>query len=221
LSDSIGITAFDPNHITESEWIALGLSPKVAKTAVNYIKSGGNFKRAEDISKVYGISSDDVDRLIPYIIIPDSAQPIRIQDLSEIEIELTANGEIDINQATLEQISNCGITSALAWKIINYRDKLGGYYSLLQLNELKGVDSLELYLAMECFKVESKNLKQIRINHADFTELANHPYLSDRHARAIIRYRDSTGYYRSIYEITRAYRISPQYLGKLKNYLSL
>ena len=104
---------------------------------------------------------------------------------------------------------------------MNYRDKLGGFYSAQQFAEIKGLENAELLSLLQCVYVNAEGTRKLRINSAGFTELANHPYLSDKLARAIIHYRDSTGKFISVNEITRAYRVSPQYLEKLKYYLSL
>ena len=46
------VTNFDPNHVTEKELIAFGLSEKLAKTWTNYTTKGGHFRQAADLQKL-------------------------------------------------------------------------------------------------------------------------------------------------------------------------
>ena len=60
---------FDPNTISESGWIQMGIRPKTAATIRNYISKGGKFKSPEDLRKIYGLSPEIADKLIPFITI--------------------------------------------------------------------------------------------------------------------------------------------------------
>jgi competence protein ComEA len=192
----------------------------VAATAVSYIKKGGRFKTADDLLKVYGFQQEDLERIKPFIRIETT-----VEQGPEVEkktaVIVHAVGQLNINTITLQELINCGIRQQAAWSVLNYRDKLGGYYSAQQFHEIKDLSELDLQVLLQCVQVSGNGTRKLRINSASFTELANHPYLSDKLARAIIHYRDSTGNFISVNEISRAYRISPQYLEKLKYYLSL
>jgi DNA uptake protein ComE-like DNA-binding protein len=202
------------------DWVNLGIPEKVAATAVSYVKKGGRFTSPDDLLKVYGFKQEDLERIRPFIRIA-TAEKQDVPKEEQPKIALVASGQLDINKITVAELENCGLRQQAAWSVINYRDKLGGYYSAQQFEEIKGLESTDLLSLLQCVQVNGNNTRKLRINSAGFTELANHPYLSDKLARAIIHYRDSTGNFISVNEISRAYRISPQYLEKLKYYLSL
>jgi DNA uptake protein ComE-like DNA-binding protein len=171
------------------------------------------------LKKIYGFSTLDYERIAPWVYIPiDEAVPVH---RAESKSELPLPGQMEINKATATDLTHCGLSTATAWAVINYRDKLGGFYSREQFAEIKKLSDEEWQTLASCVRVDPTAIITLHINSAEFNQLANHPYLSDKFARAIIHYRDSTGIYRSVNELVRAYRVSPQYLEKLKFYLSL
>lgn len=211
---------FDPNTLDREGWIRLGVPEKAATNVIRYREKGGLFRKPEDIGKIYGMPDQLAAELQPYIQI--EAQPARADEKLHSEVSAVAlNGNTDLNVADAATLIDCGINKNTAWDIINYRDRLGGFYTASQLLEIKQLDSLDWQLLSSCVFIDAKQIRTMSINTAGYAELANHPYLSDRLARAIIQYRDSTGRYRSTDEMARAYRMSPAYLEKLKFYLRL
>ena len=63
---------FDPNLLDEKGWQKLGLSTGQIKVILNYRKAGGNFSRPQDLSKIYSISAQEYEKLLPYIRIDNS-----------------------------------------------------------------------------------------------------------------------------------------------------
>jgi competence protein ComEA len=222
---------FDPNTCAIEDWQRLGLSKTASIAAVNYTKAGGEFRKPEDIRKIYGLDEDLADRLIPYAMPPsadwDSAKleegktEESEQDNLSDPLPLVSTASIPINSCDAEALITCGIDKGMAWKVVNYRDKLGGFYSLAQLSDVWGINDTVVDMLTQCCYLNEIPILKIRINDAGFSELANHPYLSDRFARAIIQYRDSTGSLRNVDELARVYRMSPEFLKKLKHYLTL
>ncbi len=68
---SAELFSFDPNICAFDDLLRLGLSDRQARTLVNYRNSGAQFRRPEDLRRVYGIDSATAARLIPYINIAD------------------------------------------------------------------------------------------------------------------------------------------------------
>jgi hypothetical protein len=58
---------FDPNQTTDEEWKRLGLNERQIRNIKNYQASGGQFKRKEDLQKLYTISTTQYQQLEPYI----------------------------------------------------------------------------------------------------------------------------------------------------------
>ena len=58
---------FDPNTLDSAGWRKLGVSSRTARTIRNYVAKGGQFRKAGDLQKIYGLKKTDVDRLIPFV----------------------------------------------------------------------------------------------------------------------------------------------------------
>ena len=59
--------SFDPNQLTPEGWARLGIRDKTIRTIQHFIASGGLFRQAEDLQKIYGLSAPDYHRLLPLV----------------------------------------------------------------------------------------------------------------------------------------------------------
>lgn len=99
--------------------------------------------------------------------------------------------KVDINvadTATLRKIP--GVGSSIANSIVRLRGKLGGFYSVEQLKDIKYI-SPELYEWMTVG--EKPEIHLININKASFQTLNAHPYVSYDQARDLMSYRRMYG----------------------------
>ena len=81
----------------------------------------------------------------------------------------------------------------MASRIIDFREKLGGFVEVEQLRDVKGLDSTR-YAAMRPYLlVGDFETKRIDVNRADFKTLVSHPYLSYEQVKRIFRQRESRG----------------------------
>jgi competence protein ComEA len=58
---------FNPNTASLDKLTQLGLSSRTATTLIHYRERGGQFRRPEDLKKVYGLTAADYDRLKDFI----------------------------------------------------------------------------------------------------------------------------------------------------------
>ena len=133
--EKVALFYFDPNTANIEELKKLGFREKTITTIRNFLSKGGKFYKSEDIGKVWGLHPDEVKRLIPFIKIKNS-QGAHFPEENDFKKKLliaTTHSmiPIDVNTAdTSEFISLKGIGSKLSQRIINFRDKLGGFYSV-------------------------------------------------------------------------------------------
>src|SRR5688500_322323 len=172
---------FDPNTISMSGWQRLGLRDKTIKTIQNYLSKGGHFKKPEDLQRVYGLHKDEYERLAPYIKIEPPFSKIPVANFAEnknpeknkpdFKNALRYNS-IDINTAdTSGFISLHGIGNKLAARIVNFRDKLGGFYSIEQVRETFGLPDSTFQKIKQYLKLETNAIRKININTATADEL--------------------------------------------------
>ncbi len=96
-----------------------------------------------------------------------------------------------INQATAEQL-RCvrGIGPVLSKRIINYRNKLGGFVHSNQYTEVYGLEKEVVERLMQCTYIQNRySPRKLSVHKATLRELASHPYITYRQAKEIVRYR--------------------------------
>ncbi|MFN0293343.1 ComEA family DNA-binding protein [Pedobacter helvus] len=209
---------FNPNTITEKEWQQFGLSYKQAMSIVNYVKKGGKFYQPEDLKKMYTISPEKYEALLPYVSIPKTEQLDKKDTFNYTKRETVV---VEINAAdTLELDKIKGVGPAFARRIVKYRERLGGFHSKEQLFEVYGVDTPKFNEIKDQIKINEEGIKKININTAEFDDLKRHPYLSFKQMNAIIQYRKQHGAYHSIADLSKVLILKPETIQKIAPYLS-
>lgn len=124
---------------------------------------------------------------------------------------------IDVNTADTSILKKIpGIGSVISRNIVNYRNRLGGFYNTAQLLEVQYVDSTLL----KWFEVKSDVFRKIRINKAGLDELRSHPYMDFYKARAIIDFRRKRGSIDGMSQISMFEEFSGEDIDKLSHYFS-
>ena len=186
--------SFDPNTIDSLSLIRLGIKPHTAKIIINYRKKGGWFNTAEDLGKIYGLTQKDLDRLKPYINISQQKEAKTILYLNEKGNITEKNNKssktldivIEINSADTTELKQLqGIGSYFARQIVAYRQKLGGYYSIDQLLEIKNFTAERLKNIRDNLTIDTDKIKKIKVKWATVERLDKHPYIKFSQAKAL------------------------------------
>jgi len=126
-------------------------------------------------------------------------------------------------------LNNCDISEIMrvplfgekrAAKLIEYREKLGGFYSLEQIKEVYILQSISLEHLEKYFTVNKQKIKKIAINKATYDELIAHPYFDAYLTKSILYYRQKSGYIRNMEEFKQATNVYQELLEKMESYLS-
>lgn len=219
---------FDPNKITRQQWLQLGISEKTTATIQKYLSKGGSFKKPEDLKKIYGIRQADYERLLPYIQIASlemkkTGDPFSDPDKKKNSYanSFTGNKNIDINTAdTTAFIRLPGIGSKLAARIVTFRNKLGGFYSIEQIKETYGLADTVFQKIKAQLDVGNVPVRKININTATFDELRAHPYIKTDIGRQIVNYRKEHGNYTKAAELKKNPLITEDIYQQLSPYIT-
>lgn len=209
---------FNPNTITEEEWLQLGIKPSIAQRIIHYREKGGVFKTKTDLLKTYGFSQADYDALEEYILIP-SDQPQFNSAEEQIIFQVGERQITDINVASADDLNKLGFAKDLSVRIYNYIKGLGGIYAVEQLKSVYGINEAQLEEITPYLFIDPGKIQLININLATENELAKHMYISDELAKEIINYRDNTGRFVSVSELMKVKGMYPALFEKLKPYL--
>ena len=86
------------------------------------------------------------------------------------------------------------IAEVMGSRIQRYRDRLGGFVTLDQLFEIKGMDAERFEAIKPYIILENKNIKKINVNQDEFKTLLRHPYLEYEQVKAIVNHRERKGW---------------------------
>ena len=212
---------FDPNTASENEWKKLGLNEKTAKTIRRYLEKGGRFKNKEDIRKIYGLSFSLADSIIPYVTIEKkSFNPLENRSCGFQKNQPSLKIEINsADSATFEKLY--GIGPALASRIVKYRTKLGGFFTVEQMGEVWGLPDSVFVKLQQRLICNEQNVIKLNINEATYEQLKSHPYFGFSVARALVRYREQHGNFSALEDVQRILSIDEEKYNKIIPYLKL
>lgn len=178
---------FDPNIIAIHDWVNMGFSQKQAESIVNYRERFGPFKRKEDLKRVYVVSEKKYAEIEPYIKI--SNQENNDYNIPDKPI-VVQNKVIELNTATLEELMSLrGIGEGYGNRIINYRNKIGGFVEFNQIETLSISDDAKLALK-EYAIINPDAVQKTNINRASKDELKAIPFSNWSVVSAILKQRD-------------------------------
>jgi len=108
---------------------------------------------------------------------------------------------IDINTAdSLTWISLKGIGPTFAHRILLFREKLGGFYTVSQLKEVYGLDSAWVNSHHAQLKLGRGVYRKFRINLLDWKSF-RHPYIPYAQAKLVLNYRAQHGAFRDFEQL--------------------
>lgn len=224
---SYGGFAFDPNQADSLTLLKLGFSPKQARMICNYRRKGGFYKTKKDLKKMYGVNDYLYQQIEQYIQIDTSIFNKKREHTSNVFYKKT-EGErrkymlIELNDADTVGLKFMkGIGSKLARRIIQYRERLGGFFRKKQLLEVYGIDtttyrSIEPYLL-----IDTTTVRKININKVYFENIKSFPYLTRNQAVALVNYRNRHGDFKSLDDLKKCVLIDDSTLQKIRPYFVL
>lgn len=162
--------AFNPNTVSLEDLQRLGFSRKQAQSIDNYRQKGGVFRRKSDFAKSYVVADSVYKRLEPYISIP----------------------LIDLNQADSAEFDSLpGIGGWFASKIIEHRERLGGYSYKEQLMDIYRFDQEKFAALSDMVTISKPYRYPLWTLPADSLRL--HPYIRNYEtAHAIVLFRQNS-----------------------------
>jgi DNA uptake protein ComE-like DNA-binding protein len=253
------LRTFNPNTADSVQLSALGIKPKVVRNILKYRSKGGQFRKTDDLAKIYGLDAELFNRLRPYIRMTETPGSTydsfgeRTAGMNDREVESGApvfsampvstysenltlpvetpssiqkappsssSNQFELNEAdtaTLQLLK--GVGAVTADRIVRYRQQLGGFYDVHQLNEIKGLYPTVLETLTKTVSVNPEKITKININKASLEKLKAHPYLDFYQAKVIVELRKNRKTIRTLSELSAFTEFTPTDLERLKWYL--
>lgn len=206
------------------ELMKLGMSQSVATLLKQQYEKGKRLENIEELAKISGLDPE-------FLKLRISAKSFKNYYLSN-RAKLPEEGEEEEPVAkpalTIVRVNHCdtadlmalpGIGAKTARRIVNYRNKLGGFLNFNQLKETFGVDTNTLNELSPYLTIDPAEVKKININTATITQLTAHPYCKNYQAKALVNYRLAHGHLQ-LKDLPQLKVITSVELQKLLPYLS-
>lgn len=218
------LAPFDPNTTDSVGFLNLGLPPWMAKNILRYRAKGGKFRQPEDFKKIYGLTEKQYTTLLPYMEISElfsKKDTVRLytrhpkQD-SLAYFKYPPGTLISLNQSDTTELKKIpGIGSGIARMIVGYREKLGGFYRIEQLKELRlSTDSLRRWLS-----VYQNETRRMNLNKVSIERLSAHPYINFYQAKVIVEYRKKKGKLNNLRQLALYEEFTPQDFERIAPYV--
>lgn len=210
---------FDPNIADSTTLLQLGFQPRTIASLIRYRNKGGRFRQKEDLKKLYTLSDDTYQRIEAYVRI--EAHATRYPESGPTSPTTSVREKIELNTAKPEQLMKIiGIGPVLSARIVRFRDALGGFFELAQVQEVYGLpDSTFQTVAAQC-RVDQSHLVRLNLHTASEIELSKHPYIDRKLAAALVRLR-SKETIREIGQLKALALINDEKYRKIAPYLSV
>lgn len=228
----VSLMLFDPNLADSIELVRLGLPSYVVRNVIKYRKKGGRFRTPESFSRIYGLTEEKFEELRPYIRISDTFVPkpkmrkpespktswkSEKKDTFQRQFKYPEGTLVAVNGADTTELKKIpGIGSGISKMIVAYRERLGGFYSLEQLAEVKFVTP-EL---LEWFTLDEVEVRKLSINKASLEELRAHPYINYYQAKVMVEHRRKKGKITSLSQLSLYEEFTEKDLQRIFPYIS-
>jgi competence protein ComEA len=237
VNNNVVLFNFDPNTASYSDWLKLGVAPYIANSINKFKSKGGKFYKPDDLNKIFLLPKDKAAALIPFVKIDVALLPQKNnykepifskEDMATITsyensyVPKTIN-PVAINTGDTTAFMNLPtIGSGFAKRIINYRNQLGGFSTINQVQEVYGVTP-EMFASIAPYLVlDPIPIKLLNINTATEEQLAKHPYIPKNIAKAIVNYKNQHGgKYNTVLELQNIMILDEPTFMKIKPYLTV
>ena len=216
---------FDPNTADSTQLLRLGLQPWQVRNIYKYRAHGGIYRQKEDFARLYGLTVKQYRELEPYIRIskdylPASTlvgeHPRKERDTLRYPIKVQDDEQVVLNTADTSQLKKVpGIGSYYACEIIRHGQRLGGFVSIDQLDEIDGFPKD----AKKYFVIADAHPKRLNINRLTLQQLRRHPYINFYQAKAITDYRRQHGDIKSLSELRLSKDFTDEVIRRLEPYI--
>jgi competence protein ComEA len=217
----------NPEALTVADWQRLGLSPKQAASLLRY-KDKYGLHSLSQMQQIRVLPSELLNQISDSLYFePTHNAKTNVVDQEEKALQekrQEARGQfdkLDINSATeVMLVALPGLGAYTAAKIIAYRERLGGFLALDQLQEIQGIKP-EILQKVLPYLVLEQGVKRMSINEVSYETLKQHPYLTWNQANSIIKMRKQKGLFKEIKELKESVLIDDDTYKKLLPYVSL
>ena len=219
------IFPFNPNFITDFKGYTLGMSAEEIDRLLAFRKENKWINSVEDFKQVTKVSDSLLNKISPYFKFPDwvNNPKSKTKYVKRGFKDKTFKQKVDLNIAIHEQLEEVnGIGKAFSKRIIDYRNKLGGFTNDIQLYEVYGLNFQVTNSILKEFTVKTpKEIIKMNLNSISASDIATIPSISFDLAKRIWEYRILNEGIKSFSELEHIEGLTKRKLQGIQLYLKL
>ncbi|MEW7280457.1 helix-hairpin-helix domain-containing protein [Aquimarina sp. 2201CG1-2-11] len=216
---------FNPNFISDYKGYLLGLSTEELDRLFAYRDNGKWINSVAEFKKVTRVSDSLLERISPLFKFPDWTKNTskRTRNTVRNHENLPYAQKKDLNTTTVIELQeHVGVPDFIAERIIKYRNKIGGFVSDLQIEDIYGLYDNQKNKLLSLYTVKTpKEIKKINLNKAKVKELMNVPYFDFETAIEIVDFIKNNGQISSFDELEKIEGFSLEKIDRIALYLTL
>jgi DNA uptake protein ComE-like DNA-binding protein len=216
---------FNPNFLTDFKGYTLGMSTEEIDRLLAFRKENKWINSVEDFKKVTKVSDSLLNKISPYFKFPDWVTNPKLKNkyVKKRFKEKKFTQKIDLNLATQGQLEGVnGIGKAFSKRIIEYRNKLGGFTNDIQLYQVYGLDFQVANSILKEFTVKTpKEIIKMNLNSISASDIATIPSISFDLAKRIWEFRILNEGIKSFSELENIEGLTKRKLQGIQLYLKL
>ena len=198
---------------------AIGFSKYQARIIFNYIQKGGTIYTRKDLAKIYSIDQKTIDLTQSKIIFSDSTSRKSPQKSNPFFVKKVPK-KVELNSCDSAALDSVFFMSSyLAGRIINYRNRIGGFFELTQIQLIYGIDSTVYAKISTHLSLDSANVIRIDLNKVSLEKLAQHPYIGYKLAKVMVNYRAQHGPFKIKSDLKKIILINEEIFRKIERYI--
>lgn len=218
---------FNPNFITDYKGYTLGMNVVEIDRLLAYRKEGKYVNSPQEFQTITKISDSLLQAISLYFKFPDWVKNKKentgyMYYEKKPLVKKEKKVLIDINQATQEDLIKIyGIGEGISLRILKFKESLGGFVSMEQMNDVWGLSPEVIQRLNDNFKIVSPpDVKKIDINNASLKEIAEFPYFKYTLAKEIVKHRSMNGDFKNATDLTKIKGLSIEKANIIALYLA-
>ena len=215
---------FNPNFLTDFKGYTLGMSTEEIVRLLAFRKENKWINSVEDFKKVTKVSDSLLNKISPYFKFPDwVTNPKSKNKYVKKRFKEKFTQKIDLNLVTQDQLEAVnGIGKAFSKRIIDYRNKLGGFTNDIQLYQVYGLDFQVANSILKEFTVKTpKEIIKMNLNSISASDISTIPSISFDIAKKIWEFRILNEGIKSFSELENIEGLTKRKLQGIQLYLKL
>ena len=227
------IQAFNPNTIQEEKLLSYGVPRKAVTNWLRYREKGGQFRKVEDVKRIYSLPSKTYHRIKPFLRFPNQKKKIHPTPKWASNKPKTKKKQLtpfpfDPNKANFSELQQLGLSTKTTQQIINYREHGGQFRVKADLQKIYSLskeefEALEPYIRIgESPKPKKEHTYSlISINTPHKKEWQQFRGIGPTYAQRIIAYGKKLGGYHNTEQLFEVWGIPDSVIQQTRPFLEV